>query len=92
MLDIPDDQLDAEQIKEKRKQRLLKANYDARMRAKEEKQRELERQAEEELKNAEWRERDLDGWIAHHREERGKLVDSIKENNDLKLSFRTASR
>ncbi|VVT54363.1 uncharacterized protein SAPINGB_P004038 [Magnusiomyces paraingens] len=87
LLDIPDDQLDAEQIKEKRKQRLLKANYDARMRAKEEKQRELERQAEEELKNAEWRERDLDGWIAHHREERGKLVDSIKEKQRLKAQL-----
>lgn len=87
LLEIPDDKLDAEQIKEKKKQRLFKANYDARMRAKEEKQKEVERQQEEERKEMEWRERDLDGWIAARREQRNKLVEGVKERQKLKLEL-----
>lgn len=87
LLDTPDDQLDADQIKEKRKQRLMKANYDARMRAKEEKQKEKDRLAEEERKEAEWRERDLEGWIETRREERQQLVDEIKEKEKLKAQL-----
>lgn len=37
MVDVPDDQLDEEGKKEKRRQKLLKSNYDARMRMKAEK-------------------------------------------------------
>lgn len=87
LVDTPDDQLDTDQIKEKRKQKLLKANYEARMRAKEEKAKELELQAEEERKEAEWRERDLEGWIATRREERTKLVDAAKEKQRLKTQL-----
>jgi actin-related protein 5 len=43
MVDIPDTELDDEGKKEKRKQRLLKSNYDARMRMKAEKRAEKER-------------------------------------------------
>jgi actin-related protein 5 len=43
MVDIPDAELDDEGKKEKRKQRLLKSNYDARMRMKAEKRAEKER-------------------------------------------------
>ena len=43
LLDIPDDQLDAEGLKQKRQQRLNKAGYEARMRTKAEK--EAERRA-----------------------------------------------
>ena len=42
LVDIPDDQLTAEQIKEKRKQKLHKANFEARERNKE-----IKRQEEE---------------------------------------------
>ncbi|MCO5609190.1 hypothetical protein L7F22_063413 [Adiantum nelumboides] len=40
LVDVPDDQLDEEGIREKRKQRLLKAGHDARLRAKAEKEEE----------------------------------------------------
>lgn len=87
LVEIPDDKLDAEQIKEKKKQRLMKANYDARMRAKEEKEKENERQEEEKRKDAEWRERDLADWISTRREERTKLIDEVKERRRLKLEL-----
>lgn len=40
---MPDQQLNEEDIKEKKRQRLLKAGYDARMRIKEEKEAELKK-------------------------------------------------
>lgn len=84
LVDTPDDQLDEAGIKEKRKQKLLKANYDARMRAKEEKLAEQQRLAEEEAKESRWRETDLDGWIKARREQREKLLENIKEKKKLK--------
>lgn len=84
LVDTPDDQLDEDGIKEKRKQKLLKANYDARMRAKEEKVLELQRLAEDEAKEQLWRDTDLAGWIKTRREQREKLVDSLKEKKKLK--------
>lgn len=62
-------QLDEEGIKEKRKQRLIKAGYEARMRAKQEKQREKEAREEEERKEAEDRERNPRGWAEKLRRE-----------------------
>lgn len=43
LVDVPDSELDPEQKQEKRKQRMLKANYDSRVKAKAEKQAEKER-------------------------------------------------
>lgn len=43
LVDTPDDELDQEGIKEKRRQRLLKSNWEARERIKKEKQEERER-------------------------------------------------
>ena len=59
MLDIPDDQLDEAGLKEKRHQRLMKSNVDARARAKEEKEREKARREEEERLDREQRENEL---------------------------------
>lgn len=70
MLDIPDDQLDEAGLKEKRHQRLMKSNVDARQRAKEEKEREKARVAEEERLDREERENHFDSWIAKRRENR----------------------
>jgi actin-related protein 5 len=47
LLEIPDEQLDEEGIKQKRQQRLMKSNYDARQRAKVEREKEKARLAEE---------------------------------------------
>jgi actin-related protein 5 len=44
-VDVPDHQLNEEELKEKRRQRLLKAGYDARSRAKAEREAERLRQA-----------------------------------------------
>lgn len=58
----PDHQLDEEGIKEKRKQRLLKAGYDARIRMKEEKLEVKRREEEERRKDEEFRKGDIEGW------------------------------
>ncbi|CCH61440.1 hypothetical protein TBLA_0E03860 [Henningerozyma blattae CBS 6284] len=88
LVDIPDDQLSPEQIREKRKQRLLKANHEARKKAKEEK--EKQRLEEEELKrkDQEWRETDLTGWIKDKRSILNELIkkrkDKIKIRDEMK--------
>lgn len=90
---IPDEELDEELIKEKRRQKLLKANYDARMRAKEEKQKEEEEKAKFEQEQKEWRERDLEGWcnarridLAQHiatYKQRAKLMEAMKDRKSM---------
>lgn len=70
MLDIPDDQLDEAGLKEKRHQRLMKSNVDARQRAKEEKEREKARVAEEERQDREERENNFESWISKRRDNR----------------------
>jgi actin-related protein 5 len=62
LVDVPDDELDEEQIKEKRKQRLMKAGYDARMRTREQKARDAEERAADIKREEEERDRDLTGW------------------------------
>lgn len=67
LLDVPDDQLDDAGLKEKRHQRLMKSNIDARARAKIEKEKEKARIAEEERQDDERRDNDLDGWLEERR-------------------------
>lgn len=84
LIEIPDDQLDEEQIKEKRKQRLMKANYDARQRAKKEKEEERIRLEEEAKKDAEWRDSNLNEWIHDRRERLKQIVQKRKDRQKLK--------
>ena len=70
LLEIPDDQLDEAGLKEKRQQRLMKSNVEARKRAKAEKEQEKARIAEEERLDDERRENDLEGWVAERRQAR----------------------
>lgn len=84
LADVPDDDLDEDQIKEKRRQKLMKANYEARIRAKEEKEQEKKRQEEEEKRDAEWRERDLDGWLSDRREKLQAIYDNRRERQKMK--------
>lgn len=79
LLDIPDDQLDEDGIKEKRHQRLMKSGVEARIRAKAEKERERARAAEEERKDLEMRENKFEEWLARRREQRDSLLTKIKE-------------
>jgi actin-related protein 5 len=56
--------LDEDQLKEKRKQKLLKAGWEARMKARNEKQREKEEREADERRETEDRERDLTAWAS----------------------------
>jgi actin-related protein 5 len=62
LVDRPDEELTEEDIKEKRKQRLMKAGWEARVKMREEKAREKERLALEEKKEEEERMADPDAW------------------------------
>ena len=78
LLDVPDADLDEDQLKEKKKQRLLKAGYDARVRAKAEAE-QLRRNAEEAArKEDEERERDPEGWSARVRAEHDVCVSYVE--------------
>lgn len=93
LVNVPDEELDEELVKEKRRQKLLKANYDARMRAKEEKQKEEEERAKYEQEQKEWRERDLDDWCTAKRlelaqhiaafKQRAKLMEAMKDRKSM---------
>ncbi|CAO3614941.1 unnamed protein product [Mucor hiemalis] len=83
LVDIPDDQLDEADKKEKRKQKLMKANYDARQRAKKAKEearlRDEERARQEEQK----RKDDPMQWIAEIKQKRQNVVDKLKQRKRL---------
>lgn len=88
LVDVPDEELNEEQLKEKKKQRFLKASLDARIKIKEEKLRLKQEEEDRRRKDEEWRERDIKSWI---KDKRGKLQklnqrrkDRIKLRNDLK--------
>ncbi|KAF2398253.1 actin-related protein, ARP5 class, partial [Trichodelitschia bisporula] len=87
LLEVPDDQLDEDGIKQKRQQRLMKSNYDARARAKAEKEREKARIAEEERLDTERREADLEGWVEERRTQRSALLQKIKDRTRLKADL-----
>lgn len=69
LVDIPDTELGEDEIREKRKQRLMKAGWEARVRAREEKRKEKERQEEIKRREDEFRETDPTGWAAKLRTE-----------------------
>ena len=87
LLDVPDDQLDEEGIRQKRQQRLMKSNHDARARAKAEKEKEKARVAEEQRLDDERREKDPEGWIEERRIARQTMVQRIKDRERLKADL-----
>ncbi|KAH7145793.1 actin-related protein, ARP5 class [Dactylonectria estremocensis] len=84
LVDVPDEQLDEAQLKQKRQQRLMKANHEARARAKAEKEAEKARAAEEVRLDNERRENDLEGWLDEKRQKRAKTLQKMKERDRLK--------
>jgi actin-related protein 5 len=70
LLEIPDDQLSEAEKKEKKKQRLLKAGYDARLRAKKAKEEDKARQAEIARLDEERRINHPDEWLAEIKQKR----------------------
>ncbi|KAK4112300.1 ARP5-like protein [Canariomyces notabilis] len=87
LLDVPDDQLDEAGLKQKRQQRLLKSNHDARARAKAEKEAEKARIAEEARLDEERRINDLEGWLEDKRQARLAKLAQIKERERLKADL-----
>jgi actin-related protein 5 len=87
LLEIPDAELSPEQIKEKRRARLIKATADARIRMKEQKEEELRKLAEEQELDDQKRINDFENWKKEKISERNRLSDLIKtiqrERTDL---------
>ncbi|KAI0716103.1 actin-like ATPase domain-containing protein [Cerioporus squamosus] len=87
LVDVPDEELDEEGLKEKKKQKLMKAGYEARERAKREKEREREERVAEEKREEEERDRDLSGWASKLRKEQEAIMNRIKERNRRKAAL-----
>ncbi|RDW63891.1 putative ARP5-actin-related protein [Coleophoma crateriformis] len=87
LLEVPDEQLDEAGIKQKRQQRLMKAGYDARKRAKAEKEQEKARIAEEQRLDDERRENDFENWVADRRNARATMIQKIKDRERLKADL-----
>lgn len=84
LVDIPDGQLTPEQVKEKRKQKLMKAGHDARIRQKQEKDQQKQREEEEARLDDQRRESNLEQWLEEKRLRRQEIMDRIKERKKLK--------
>ncbi|KAK7997094.1 O-methyltransferase- family 2 [Apiospora arundinis] len=84
LLEVPDEELDEAALKQKRHQRLLKSNHEARARAKAEKEAEKARIAEDERLDRERRENDLEGWLEEKRTIRNETLLRMKELDRLK--------
>ncbi|KAH8120692.1 chromatin remodeling complex subunit [Phellopilus nigrolimitatus] len=87
LLDTPDEELDEESLKEKRKQRMMKAGWEARVRVRREKEREREEKEAEERREADERERDLGGWADKLRREHEATMIRIKERTRRKAAL-----
>ncbi|KAG5438128.1 hypothetical protein PCANB_002979 [Pneumocystis canis] len=87
LLDIPDSELDETGLKQKKHQKLLKSNYEARMRIKAEKQVEKARSEEKERLEEERRQNDLENWLEEKRKARNDLLEKIKEKKKLKADL-----
>ncbi|EED14274.1 chromatin remodeling complex subunit (Arp5), putative [Talaromyces stipitatus ATCC 10500] len=87
LLDVPDEELDEAGLKEKRHQRLMKSNMEARQRAKAEKEAENARLEEEQRLDDERRENDFEVWIGERRAAREALLQKIKERERLKADL-----
>ena len=87
LVDVPDDQLDEAGVKQKRQQRLLKSNHDARARAKAEKEAEKARVAEEARLDEERRVNDLEGGLEEKRQARLAKLAQIKDRDRLKADL-----
>lgn len=87
LLEIADEELDEDGLKQKRQQRLLKSNHDARARAKAEKEAEKSRQAEIQRRDDVRREEDLDSWVEERRAARSEVIQRIKDRERLKADL-----
>lgn len=87
LVDVPDADLDEDELKEKRRQKLLKAGYEARLRARQEKEAARKEKEEEERREQEEREADPVGWASKLREDHELLVDKLKLREKRKAAL-----
>lgn len=88
LIDIPDDQLTEEKIKEKRKQKLIKGNYENRERLKQIKKQQMDAKTQYEKEQEEWRKSDLDDWCKSKKIELNDCIIKYKKNLKLLESFK----
>ncbi|SCV05438.1 LANO_0H07492g1_1 [Lachancea nothofagi CBS 11611] len=88
LVEVPDEQLNEDEIKEKRKQRLMKANLDARIKAKEERIKKEQEEEETRIKDETWRKEDLHGWIKDKRNRLSGLIKSRKSKLKIKSDMK----
>lgn len=79
LLDILDTELDEDQIKEKKRLRLIKASMEARERMKLEKEQEQQRLLEKESREEEKRQQNLENWIKEKRQSRQELIEKLRK-------------
>jgi len=84
LIDVPDHTLNEEDLKEKRKQKLMKAGYDARIRIKREKEQERLRLLQLEQADTKLRESDFQTWLKNLRTQHQEIMTKIKERKKKK--------
>jgi actin-related protein 5 len=84
LIDVPDHTLNEEDLKEKRKQKLMKAGYDARIRIKREKEQERLRLLQLEQADTKLRESDFQTWLENLRTQHQDIMTKIKERKKKK--------
>lgn len=84
LVDVPDADLSPEQIKEKRRQRLLKNAAEARERLRREKEEAERKQAEQRAREEEHRTHDFDGWRRDLYAERERINETLRQRQKRK--------
>ncbi|OMJ21858.1 Actin-like protein arp5 [Smittium culicis] len=84
LLDVPDEQLSRDDLKEKRKQKLMKANIDARDRIRAAKLEEEKRQEEEIRKDNELKQNNFELWLSQVKNKRKDILDRIAQKEAVK--------
>lgn len=79
LADVSDSELNEEDIKEKRRQKQIKSNYEAKMRIKEDKKREEQEKLQYEQEQKEWREKDLEDWCNSKRLELAQNISQFRQ-------------
>ncbi|EPX70493.1 actin-like protein Arp5 [Schizosaccharomyces octosporus yFS286] len=87
LVNVPDSELDEAGLRQKRNQKLLKANYDARMRAKADRAVEEAILHEKQEADERLRKESFSVWVKQKRELHKHLLDKIQENRRLKLEL-----
>ncbi|KAF8439468.1 chromatin remodeling complex subunit [Boletus edulis BED1] len=87
LVDVPDAELDEESVKEKKKQRLLKAGWEARARARREKEKEREEKEAEEKRDEDERENNFVEWASRLRGEQEAIMSKMKERGRRKAAL-----